>query len=73
MGDTFTAVLRNEFAVVELEVLEVRGTSVLSIRDPATGASIQLDALEMESLLHADKSFFRTLLSKDEPPTPPGG
>jgi hypothetical protein len=49
--------ISNEFAVVEVEVKPTYGGTLLFLRDLQTGASITLDALELESLTrlrHAD-------------------
>lgn len=61
------ATLRNEFAVVQVSVTGRADGSVLTIREPATGSSITLDALEVEALTRADRELFRRLLLLDEP------
>lgn len=61
------ATLRNEFAVVQVSVTGRADGSVLAIREPATGSSITLDALEAEALIRADRELFRQLLLRDEP------
>lgn len=56
------AVIRNEFAVVELSCLR-RGDSVsLLITDVASGSSVVLDATELESLTRASHESLRRLL-----------
>lgn len=68
MPDSVTAVLRNEFAVVEVEVRKRRGGSVLVIREPSTGDTVVLDALDAEALTRADRCLLRSLLFPDEVP-----
>lgn len=79
--------VRNEFAVVDIEVKQTYGGTLLFIRDIQTGASITLDALEVEALTrmrHADfgqivDPSFEGLEDQDRDPAPvetertPGG
>jgi hypothetical protein len=46
-------VLANEFASVEVELDETANGPRLRISDPASGASIALDPLELHTLAHA--------------------
>lgn len=47
------ALIRNEFAAVEVCVNEVHHGSSLKIRDLRSGTEIDLDALELESFTRA--------------------
>jgi hypothetical protein len=43
-------VLRNEFAMVEVALVEGRNGPGLAVRDSETGAGVTLDPLELEAL-----------------------
>jgi hypothetical protein len=61
--------ISNEFARVEVEQQDSANGQRLLIRDPSTGASIYLDALELEAitrLRHQDFGRFIAALSEDE-------
>lgn len=60
------AVLRNEFAVVELSCLRRGESTSLVVTDAASGQSIVLDATELEALTRAPREAFRTLLLEAE-------
>jgi hypothetical protein len=48
--DTLPLVIRNEFAMVEVSVLQSASGPQLCIRDVPGGVSVRLDALELEGL-----------------------
>ncbi len=56
------AVLRNEFAVVELGCLRRGESTSLVVTDAASGRSIVLDATELEAMTRAPREAFRTLI-----------
>lgn len=54
-------VVQNEFAIAAVELRGEPGRARLSVEDLRTGASVELDALELESLAwvsHADLARF---------------
>ncbi len=63
------AVIRNEFAVVELSCVQQGSSVSLIVTDVASGGSIVLDANELESLTQASHECLRRLLREpdDEP------
>ncbi|MBO0707295.1 MAG: dihydrodiol dehydrogenase [Candidatus Dormibacteraeota bacterium] len=62
-------VVRNEFAVVEVSVQERGGSTVLVIENATEGASIALDALELEALTRTSHETLRQLISATPPYT----
>jgi hypothetical protein len=61
------AVLRNEFAVVQVSVVERCGATLLAVTDATSGQEIVLDPLELESLTRANHALFRRLICEDDP------
>ncbi|TAN30634.1 MAG: hypothetical protein EPN30_00875 [Actinomycetota bacterium] len=48
------AVIRNEFAMVEVFVDEYSSMPTLIVRDLRSGRRVELDALELEAFTHAE-------------------
>jgi hypothetical protein len=59
--------VRNEFAVVDVRVEERGGSTVLVIENATEGASIALDALELEALTRTGHEALRRLISATSP------
>lgn len=62
---TVQALVRNEFAVVSVEIIAARAGSVLRIRTPGTERNVTLDALDLEALSRANWTALRRLLFDD--------
>jgi hypothetical protein len=62
VSDRRRLVVRNEFGVAAVELLGEPGRERLRIEDVRSGVSIELDALELESLAWAQHTELRPLL-----------
>ena len=62
---TIRALLRNEFALVEIAVVDPGNGPALHIRDVETGRSIVLDPLELEALTRCKHADFGPLVVDD--------
>lgn len=60
--------IANEFAAVDVEVVNVPWGVVLQITDARTGVSVQLDALEVEALTSLDKQDREVLVYRSAGP-----
>jgi hypothetical protein len=60
------AVVRNEFAVVEVTVREQAGSTVLVVDDATSGREVVLDALELEALTRTSHGTLRRLICDTE-------
>ena len=58
----------NEFAAVDIEVVNVPWGLVLQVTDARTGVSVQLDALEVEALTSLDKQDREVLVYRSAGP-----
>jgi hypothetical protein len=59
------AILRNEFALVEITVVDAGNGPALSIRDADSGRSIVLDPLELEALTRCKHADFGPLVAAE--------
>ncbi len=64
-GATVRALLRSEFALVEITVVDSGNGPALRLRDVETGRSIVLDPLELEALTRCKHADFGPLVAAD--------
>lgn len=62
--------VRNEFAMVELAVVQGRTGDRVRIRDVETGTAIELDALQLEALTRVEHERFGPLIVDRFPADP---
>lgn len=63
--DALPAIIRNEFAMVELTLVPGASGPLLQIRDVAGGVTVRLDALELEGLCWLTDDQRRRLLDPE--------
>ncbi|MDA8269935.1 MAG: hypothetical protein M0Z39_00795 [Actinomycetota bacterium] len=59
------AIIKNEFASVEITIDEAACNQMLKIRDLRSGSEVELDALELEAFTRTSHRQFETFVDPD--------